>query len=61
MEDDTLPDRFSDEPIFIAGKDRALPRSVLEKMRGDYYGLLGWDDEGRPTESLCNKLNIKRR
>ena len=61
VEDDTLPDRFSEEPIFIAGKDRTLPRSVLEKMRSDYYGLLGWDDEGRPAESLCKKLNIKRR
>jgi aldehyde:ferredoxin oxidoreductase len=60
-EDDTLPDRFSDEPIFVAGKDRVLPRAVLEKMRSDYYGLQGWDDEGRPTESLCKKLNIKRR
>jgi len=60
-EDDTLPDRFSDEQIFIAGKDRAIPRAALETMRSNYYGLQGWDDKGRPTGSLCEKLRIKRR
>jgi len=61
LEDDSLPDRFSDEPINVAGKDRVLPREVLEKMRSDYFGLQGWDEDGRPTESLCKKLNVERR
>ena len=56
-----LPDRFADEPILVDGKERVLPRTVMEEMRSNYYGLQEWDDEGRPTESLCKKLNIKRR
>lgn len=60
VEDDTLPARFSDEPITIAGEERVLPRSVLEKMRSDYYRLQGWDEEGKPSDDLCKRLNIER-
>jgi len=56
-----LPSRFSDEQIFVAGKDRAIPREALETMRSSYYGLQEWDNEGRPTDGLCKKLNIERR
>ena len=60
-ENDTLPQRFSDESIFVAGKDRAIPRSAIEEMQSNYYALQEWDEEGRPTEKLCKKLSIERR
>ncbi|MFB3887129.1 MAG: aldehyde ferredoxin oxidoreductase family protein [Thermodesulfobacteriota bacterium] len=44
--DDTLPERFFDEPL---GKDRkTIRREDLRKMLQDYYTLRGWDAEGLP-------------
>lgn len=56
--DDTLPPRFLEEPIPVGGKDRVVPRETLEKMITDYYGLQGWDEEGRPKPFLLEHLGI---
>jgi aldehyde:ferredoxin oxidoreductase len=58
-EDDTLPERFTSEPIMVAGEERLIPKSAIEKMRGDYYRVRGWDSQGKPTQSLLKAQNIK--
>jgi aldehyde:ferredoxin oxidoreductase len=59
--DDTLPARFSDEPISVAGEDRVVSREAVERMRRDYYRARGWDEEGKPTPRLLESLGIKPR
>ena len=56
--DDTLPLRFLEEPIQVGGKERVVPRATLAKMITDYYGLQGWDEEGRPKPRLLQRLGI---
>ena len=58
-DDDLLPERFSREPIVVAGKDRTIPREDMVKMRADYYRVRNWDENGCPTPSLLQMLNIK--
>jgi aldehyde:ferredoxin oxidoreductase len=60
-EDDTLPERFSREPIRVAGEERVVSREAVDRMRHDYYQARGWDAEGRPTENLIRSLRIERR
>jgi aldehyde:ferredoxin oxidoreductase len=45
--DDTLPNRFFDEPLGKEGK--IIRREELQKMLQDYYTLRGWSDEGVPN------------
>ena len=59
-EDDALPPRFSEIPVMIAGAERSLPREAQEKMRSDYYRIRGWDERGRPTAALLDRLRIER-
>jgi len=44
--DDTLPNRFFDEPLGKEGK--TIQREELQKMLQDYYALRGWNSEGIP-------------
>ena len=60
-EDDTLPVRFSKEPIIVAGKERLIPRDIIDRMRSDYYGVRGWDGQGKPTPGLLKDLKIKEK
>jgi len=59
--DDTLPARFSEESITVDGEDKIVSRETIDRMRNDYYELQGWDDEGRPTRSLLEKLEVETR
>jgi len=59
--DDLLPERFSREPIVVAGEGKIISREDQEKMRRDYYLARGWDEEGKPTPSLLKSLRIKKR
>jgi len=44
--DDTLPERFFEEPL---GEDRkTIRREDLQRMLQDYYALRGWNPEGIP-------------
>ena len=43
--DDSLPDRFHNEPLPESGK--VIAKADLERMIGDYYQLRGWDEQGR--------------
>ncbi|MDI3534167.1 MAG: aldehyde:ferredoxin oxidoreductase [Thermosediminibacterales bacterium] len=44
--DDTLPERFFEEPI--GSKSKVITREQLETMLSDYYSLRGWSTEGVP-------------
>jgi aldehyde:ferredoxin oxidoreductase len=57
-EDDTLPDRFSEIPIIVSGKERLIAKSAIEKMRSDYYAVRGWDEKGRPSAELLKSLKV---
>jgi len=54
--DDTLPVRFSTEPIMVAGEERVVSAEAIVRMRGDYYRARGWDEKGRPTPELLESL-----
>ena len=60
-EDDTLPERFSLEPIVVAGEERVISRDIIRRLRSDYYRARGWDEEGRPPAALLESLGIRRR
>jgi aldehyde:ferredoxin oxidoreductase len=59
--DDTLPERFSREPILVAGEERVVSGDAISRMRADYYRARGWDSEGRPMPALLRTLRIKPR
>jgi len=59
--DDVLPDRFSWEPIIVAGENKVVSREAQERMRGDYYQARGWDKRGQPTSALLQSLRIDNR
>ncbi len=61
LEDDSLPERFSREPIVIAEEERLIPPEVIARLRLDYYQSRGWDEAGRPPASLIEALSIRRR
>jgi aldehyde:ferredoxin oxidoreductase len=47
-EGEMLPARFFDEPLPETGN--IMKRSDFELLKTDYYGLRGWDTEGRPKQ-----------
>ncbi len=55
--DDTLPDRFTKEPMPEGpGKGQVVN---LEPMLNDYYRLRGWDlDTGLPTAKTVKRLGL---
>jgi aldehyde:ferredoxin oxidoreductase len=59
--DDMLPDRFSREPIIVAGEEKVVSREAQERMRRDYYRVRGWDEEGKPTPTLLQSSRINKR
>jgi aldehyde:ferredoxin oxidoreductase len=59
--DDTLPVRFSREPILVAGAERVVAEGTVAKLRADYYRARGWDDQGRPTPEQWRPLRARPR
>jgi len=56
--DDTLPQRALAEPLPSGpAKGHVLE---LEKLRTEYYHLMGWDENGIPTEKRIVELGLKR-
>lgn len=50
-EDDTLPNRFFDEPLQMPGErwhGHRLDRAQFASVIVSYYRMMGWDDAGRP-------------
>ncbi|MHC4942305.1 MAG: aldehyde ferredoxin oxidoreductase family protein [Planctomycetota bacterium] len=59
-EDDTLPDRFKNEPILIGGEERSLPEDTVLRLRNDYYNLMDWDEAGNPPDSVYEELKVEK-
>ena len=52
---DTLPRRFTDEPLPDSRKKSVVP---IEKMLPKYYKLRGWDADGIPKKKTLKKLGL---
>ncbi len=60
-EDDTLPDRYFDEPTPVGldvVRNRAIDREKFQTMISEYYTLHGWDSEGKATPETLKRLNL---
>lgn len=58
-EDDTLPDRFFDEPIdFGMHEGVKLDREAFRACVRTYYAMMGWDAEGVPTKETILDLGL---
>ncbi len=59
--DDTLPDRYFDEPTpsgLPPAKGKRIDREKFEKMLDEYYSLHGWSEDGIPTEETLKRLGL---
>jgi aldehyde:ferredoxin oxidoreductase len=58
--EDTLPERFFDEPLPDGPiKNRKVDYSDLEEMKKEYFEECGWGQDGIPTEDTLKRLKIK--
>ena len=57
--DDTLPERMENEPL-RSGKTagKSVSKASFETMLSEYYGLWGWDDQGRPTRATLQDAGL---
>ncbi len=55
--DDRLPDMFF-EKDYNAGQEPSKPFEWMEPMKQEFYLVMGWDDEGRPTAEKLAELGI---
>jgi len=60
-EDDTVPDRFFEEPLtYGPHKGAVLKRDEFEKALSDYYKDRGWDEKsGRPLPAKLKSLGLE--
>ena len=57
--DDSIPPRVSLDPLPEGNpKGKVIPESEFEKALTEYYGLWGWDDQGRPTKATLEALGL---
>ncbi len=55
--DDRLPDMFFDKE-YNAGQEPSKPSEWMEPMKKEFYSVMGWDEEGRPTAEKLSELGI---
>ena len=55
--DDRLPDMFFDK-AYNTGKKPSKPREWMEPMIQEFYAVMGWDANGRPTENKLAQLGL---
>jgi aldehyde:ferredoxin oxidoreductase len=55
--DDTLPDRFTREPLTEGPAEGQVNR--LDEMLPEYYRLRGWDEDGHPTAETLYGLGLE--
>lgn len=55
-QDDTLPEKFLQEPIPYGGSQGAVVN--LDLMLQEYYALMMWDEYGQPTREKCAELGL---
>jgi len=58
-EDDVLPRRFATAPSEGPLKDVVIDLEAFNKARSAYYGMLGWDESGKPTSARLVELDIE--
>jgi aldehyde:ferredoxin oxidoreductase len=57
--DDTLPERFYDEPIRSGRHQGArIGKAKFKEMLELYYSMVGWDRQGRPINAKLHDLNL---
>ena len=55
--DDRLPDMFF-EKDYNAGRQPSKPHEWMEPMKQEFYAIMGWDEQGRPTAEKLTELGI---
>ena len=55
--DDRLPDMFF-EKEYNAGQQPSKPHEWMEPMIQQFYNIMGWNEQGRPTAEKLTKLGI---
>ncbi len=58
-EDDTLPDRFFEEPVDVGEDIRAIDREEFHRAIENWYLVRGWDVDGRPTPEKLEELGLE--
>jgi aldehyde:ferredoxin oxidoreductase len=56
--DDRLPDMFFDKE-YNAGQEPSKPSEWMEPMKKEFYRVMGWDEQGRPTAEKLSELGIE--
>ncbi|MGL4650978.1 MAG: aldehyde ferredoxin oxidoreductase C-terminal domain-containing protein, partial [Caldilineaceae bacterium] len=56
--DDTLPERFFEPMRGGALKGHAIDRAAFDQALTLYYGMMGWDTAGRPTQAKLEELGV---
>ena len=56
--DDRLPERFFSPHPTTEPKGVAVDREALARAVTTYYGMMGWDGDGVPTEARLHELGI---
>ena len=56
--DDKLPERFFEPMRAGTLKGHAIDKQQFEQALELYYGMLGWDENGRPTRSKLEELGV---
>jgi len=58
--DDSLPPRFSSQPITVQGQKTTLSQKAQSKMREDYYKARGWSvPEGIPSKKILESIELE--
>lgn len=55
--DDRLPDMFF-EKDYNAGQEPSKPSEWMEPMKKEFYRVMGWDEQGRPTAEKLSEIGI---
>ena len=55
--DDRLPGMFFDKE-YNAGQNPSKPSEWMEPMKKEFYSVMGWDEQGRPTAAKLAKLGL---
>jgi len=56
--DDCLPDMFFDKE-YNAGQEPSKPSEWMDPMKKEFYRIMGWDEQGRPTAAKLAELGIQ--
>jgi aldehyde:ferredoxin oxidoreductase len=55
--DDDLPDHFVEDRVPDAGPTQGMTVDI-ERLRRDFYGAMGWDEDGIPTPEKLRELDL---